>query len=156
MHRGHAVGRGAPRRVDHDQQLHQVVRRSAGRLDHEDVAAADVLVDLDRDLAVGEAPDLGLAEPDLQVPAELLRQHPVRRSREDPQRVHQAPTRPGPRAVPLRSVFRLDPRRLADRASPRQLPHPISTLPAGRALCWLGREDSNLRMREPKSRVLAT
>ena len=45
------------------QQLHQVlVRRRAGRLDDEDVARADVLLDLDVDLAVGEAADLGLAE----------------------------------------------------------------------------------------------
>ena len=47
------------------QQLHQVlVGRRAGRLDHEDVARAHVLLDLDVDLAVGEAADLGLAEAD--------------------------------------------------------------------------------------------
>ena len=47
--------RRALERVDRDQQLHQVlVDRRAGRLDDEDVGAADVLEDLAVDLAVAE------------------------------------------------------------------------------------------------------
>ena len=53
---GDPFGRRAPQRVDADQELHQiVVRRIAGRLDHEHVLAADVLVDLDEHFFVGEA-----------------------------------------------------------------------------------------------------
>ena len=56
-HRGDAPRRGAAQRVDDDQQLHQVVvGRKGRRLDDEDVLAADVLLDLDEDLHVGEAP----------------------------------------------------------------------------------------------------
>ena len=58
-HRRDPPGRRARQRVDADQQLHQVVvGRIAGRLDDEDVLAADVLVDDDEDLVVGEAADL--------------------------------------------------------------------------------------------------
>ena len=60
-HRGDALGRGAPQRVDADQQLHQVVvGREAGRLQQEDILAAHVLVDLDEDLVVGEAAYAGV------------------------------------------------------------------------------------------------
>ena len=53
--------RRALQRIDHDQQFHQVlVGRGAGGLDDEDVAGADVLLDLDVDLAVGETADLAL------------------------------------------------------------------------------------------------
>jgi hypothetical protein len=55
------MGRGANRRIDHQQQLHQrVVRRqaglgvAAGRLDDEHVGAADRLLIAAIDLAVGE------------------------------------------------------------------------------------------------------
>ena len=47
------LGRGPPRRVNHDEQLHQVmIRWRAGRLDHEDILTPDVLVDLHERLAV--------------------------------------------------------------------------------------------------------
>ncbi len=47
-----------PQRIQRDQQLHQVVvRRVGGGLDHEHVLAADVLLDLDEHLHVGEAAD---------------------------------------------------------------------------------------------------
>ena len=50
-----ARGRGAAERVEQDQKLHDVVvDRRAGRLDHEDVGSAHVLVDLAVVLAVGE------------------------------------------------------------------------------------------------------
>ena len=39
-----------------------VVGRERGRLDDEDILAAHVLLDLDEDLHVGEAPDLGPGE----------------------------------------------------------------------------------------------
>jgi hypothetical protein len=61
-HRGDAVGTRAPRRIHHDKQLHQVlVRRGAGRLDDEDIATANVLLDLDVGLAVGKRAEGGVA-----------------------------------------------------------------------------------------------
>jgi hypothetical protein len=49
--------------IGDDQQFHQmVVGRERGRLDDEDILAAHVLLDLDEDLHVGEAPDGGLGE----------------------------------------------------------------------------------------------
>jgi len=49
--------RGALQRIHHQQHFHQaVVRRRAGRLEHETVLAAHVLQKLDHDLAVGELP----------------------------------------------------------------------------------------------------
>ena len=61
--------------VDPDQQLHQVgVHRMAGRLHDEAVAAADVFVDLDDQLAVGKQLGAAAAQRDLQVVADLLRQ----------------------------------------------------------------------------------
>jgi hypothetical protein len=79
-------GRRALERVDHDQQLHQrLVRRRARGLDDEAVHAADVLADLDVDLAVGEVGHVGAAQRDLDELAHLLGQRPVRVSREDRQ-----------------------------------------------------------------------
>ena len=50
-----AIGAGPLQALDHDQQFHQVfVDRRAGGLEDEDVAAANVLVDLAGDFAVGE------------------------------------------------------------------------------------------------------
>ena len=74
-HRGDALGAGPLEAVDHDQQLHQVlVDRRAGRLHEEDVAAADVLVDLAGDFAVGEVADRDLARRQTQVVADALAQ----------------------------------------------------------------------------------
>ena len=57
-HRRDAIGARAPRRIHHDEQLHQVlVRRRAGRLNDENVATADVLLDLDVSLAIGKRAD---------------------------------------------------------------------------------------------------
>src|SRR5690606_13646602 len=56
----------------------QVLRaRRAGRLDHEHVLAADVLLDLDLHLAVGEAPDQRLAGTHAELPAHRLCQRTV-------------------------------------------------------------------------------
>src|SRR5439155_1233995 len=80
--------RDAPRRrpfegVEHQEQLHQVVVAGrAGGLDHEHIAAAHVLGDLDLHLAVAETPDLGLAERHVDVAADRLRQRAVRAPRE--------------------------------------------------------------------------
>ena len=60
-------------RVDQNQQLHDVaVHRRPGRLDDEHVAAADVLVQLDADLAVREIGDLDGGERDAEVVGDLL------------------------------------------------------------------------------------
>ena len=62
-HRGDARRRGAPERVEQDQELHHVVvDRRARRLNHEDVGAPDVLVDLAVVLAVGEVVERELAQ----------------------------------------------------------------------------------------------
>ncbi len=77
-HRGDPAGRAAAQRVDGDQHLHQVViRREAGRLDHEDILAADVLQDLDEDLHVGEAPHRGLGQRDLQIGSDRLAERAI-------------------------------------------------------------------------------
>ena len=61
--------------VDQDQQLHDVaVHRRPSRLDDEDVAAADVLVQLDADLAVREIADLDGGQLDAKVVGNLLGQ----------------------------------------------------------------------------------
>src|SRR5574337_2178270 len=74
-HRADALGRSALERIDHDQQLHQVViGRRAGRLHHEHVARAHVLLDLDVDLAVREAPDARGADGYAQVARDLGRE----------------------------------------------------------------------------------
>src|SRR5260221_8632183 len=59
-----------------------VVGRRARRLQHEDILAADVLQQLDHDLAVAELRDRGLAELDVQVPRHLLRELRVGVARE--------------------------------------------------------------------------
>ena len=72
--------RAEPRlqRVEGDQQLHQVVvGREGGRLDDEDILAADVLVDLDEHLHVGEAPHAGLGQRQVEEGRDRLGQRPV-------------------------------------------------------------------------------
>ena len=55
-HRGDAPRRRAAQRVDNDQQFHQmVVGGIRGRLDDEDVGAADVFLNLDEHFHIGEA-----------------------------------------------------------------------------------------------------
>jgi hypothetical protein len=58
-----------------------LVDRCAGRLNDEDVRAADVLVDLKRDFRVGKAMQTGDAQGDAEVFGNLLRQRWVRASR---------------------------------------------------------------------------
>ena len=82
-HRRDAPRRGAHERIDHDQQFHQmIVGRIGGRLQDEDVLAAHVFLDLDEDFLVGEAPDAGLADRDVEIAGDRFGQHPVRIARE--------------------------------------------------------------------------
>ena len=75
---GDAARRGAAERVDDDQQLHQiVVRRKARRLHDEHVLAAHVLLDLDEDLLVGEAPDRALRKLDVEIVGDRLGERAV-------------------------------------------------------------------------------
>ena len=56
QHRGHPPRRGVGERVDQDQQLHDVLgQRRRRRLHHETSLLADVLLDLDLQVLVGEA-----------------------------------------------------------------------------------------------------
>ena len=76
--------RGTLQRVDHDQQLHQVlIHRITGGLHHKYIHAAHVLEQLKVDLAVGKALQLGLAHLDPNVQADLFSQCPVGRTREE-------------------------------------------------------------------------
>src|SRR6185312_3603923 len=79
-HAGDARRRGAPRRVDQEQQLHDVLSRRVRRLENEHVVAAHVLVDPHRDLAVGEAAEVHTTEVDAQVAGDLFGERPVRGS----------------------------------------------------------------------------
>ena len=74
-HRGDAARRGAAQRVDDDQQFHQVVvGRKRRRLQHENVGAADVLLDLDENLHVGETPHHGLGQRDFEIGGDRIGQ----------------------------------------------------------------------------------
>ena len=74
---------GPPGRVHEEQQLHHVLGRRVGRLDDEDVPPADVLVDLDEQLAVGEAPKRDLAEGLPEMGGHLLREGAVARAAQE-------------------------------------------------------------------------
>ena len=77
-HRGDPPRRGAAQRVERDQQLHQVVvGRERGGLDDEHVLAADVFLDLDEHLHVGEAADRGLGQRQVQDIGDRLGQRAI-------------------------------------------------------------------------------
>ncbi len=82
-HRGDAAGRRAAAGVHHHQQFHQVVvgRRARG-LHDEHVAAAHVLHQLDRHLAVAEAADVRAPQRHLQVTGDVEGQLRIRVARE--------------------------------------------------------------------------
>src|SRR5262249_20210161 len=87
-HGGDARGGGPLERVEHHQELHQVVVDGrASRLDQEHVGATHVLVDLDEDLAVGEARHLDLSHRNPEAGGDLLGEGPVRVAREELQLV---------------------------------------------------------------------
>src|SRR5690606_25718278 len=66
--RGDAFGGRAPERIDHDQQFHQVViGRERGRLDDEDILAADVFLDLYENFLVRKASYAGFSDWNIEV-----------------------------------------------------------------------------------------
>jgi hypothetical protein len=81
--RGDATDRGPLERIDHDHQFHQVVvGRRAGRLQHDDILAADVLVDLGHDFAVGKTRNRGPPQGNAQMLDDRLRQPEIGIARE--------------------------------------------------------------------------
>ena len=71
-------------RIEHDQELHQVViHRWRGRLDDEDIRAAHVLVDLHVILAIGKAVERDASRLDPDERADFLRERRMRPPRED-------------------------------------------------------------------------
>ena len=65
-------------RIDHDQQLHQVlVHRPAGGLHDENIRSAHVLQQLEVNLAIGEARHPGLTQRHADVLADILRQRAI-------------------------------------------------------------------------------
>ena len=74
-HRGDAPGAAAPKGVEHDKKLHQVVvHRRAGGLHHEHVRAAHVFTHLHEDLAVAKAAHHRLGQGQVQIVTDLLHQ----------------------------------------------------------------------------------
>ena len=60
---GNATGGSTLERIHHDQQFHQVViGRRAGGLQHEDIAATHVFLQLDTDFTIGKPTDVGTTE----------------------------------------------------------------------------------------------
>ena len=77
-----APRRRAHERIDHDQQFHQmIVGRVGCRLQDEHILAAHILLDLDEDFLVGEAPYRGSAERNVEISGDGLGQNPVRITR---------------------------------------------------------------------------
>src|SRR5258706_6521751 len=135
-----ALRRGALEGVEHQEQLHQVVVAGrAGGLDHEHVAAAHVLLDLDLALAVAERLHDRLAERHVQVPADLPRERQIRIAGEYFQLV----------LVLAHGLYGEN--RTA--GASKQLRHPGPSKKN-----WLGGKDSNLRYRiqRPVPYLLAT
>jgi hypothetical protein len=82
--RGDALRRRELRRLDHDQQLHQVaVDRLGAGLDEEDVGAADRLLEATVRLAVGERAEVDGAELEAEPLGDLLREVRVRAAGEE-------------------------------------------------------------------------
>ena len=78
------VRAGAPRRVYHDEQLHQMlIGRRTGRLNDENIVAADVFLDPDVSLAIGKRADRRLTERHTNVFANPLGQLAVGRAAEN-------------------------------------------------------------------------
>ena len=148
--RGDPLGRGAAQRVDADQQLHQiVVGRIGGRLDDEHVLAADILVDLDENLLVGEAAHARLGDRDFEILGDRLDERQVRIARHqlhgdvlrrrrrtgDGAKARALPT-PAPGCIEPRHDRRHPLRPFADRPAPcRQYPHGAAQLAVG-AQAW--------------------
>jgi len=72
-HRDDAPGTGTTCGIDHDEQLHHVViRRRAGRLDDEDVVAADIFVDFDKTFTIRKRRDLDVGQRMLEILGDAL------------------------------------------------------------------------------------
>ena len=85
--RGDPARRCAAQRVGDDQQFHQmVVGGKRRRLDHEHIRAADVFLDLDENLHVGETPDHRFGHRGLQIFADLAREHGIGIAGDEPDR----------------------------------------------------------------------
>ena len=98
--RGDAPRRGAPQRVDHDEHFHQmIVGRRGGRLHDESVLPAHILLNLDEDLHIGEAPHLRPAQRNAEIRRDRIRERPIGVARENFHRRHS--TLPSPRASGL-------------------------------------------------------
>ncbi len=127
QHRRDPRRRRSTERVDHHAELDQVlVHRRRRRLHDEDIGATDVLVDLKRDLRVREAMQPRRSERQRQMLGDLPRERRMRGPGED-----------------LQLTVTHNDRRIKNRSRP-----------AGANAVWLGRKDSNLRIRDPKSRAL--
>ena len=73
------LGRGPLEGVDHEEELHEMEVGVVGAaLDDEDVLAADVLVDVEMDLAVAEAVQDAVAQVDLEIARDLAGEARVR------------------------------------------------------------------------------
>src|SRR5690606_24284818 len=82
--RGDAGSRGTTEGIGHHDQFHQVVVGwCTGRLNQEDVLAADIFVDFDHDFAVGKLTDRSIAEGNVQLTYDPSRQVGVCVPRED-------------------------------------------------------------------------
>ena len=76
--RGNSPCRGAPQRVGHDQNFHQmIVRRIRGRLNDKSILAAHVLSNLDENLQIGEAANLALGQRNAEIGRDGLRQRAI-------------------------------------------------------------------------------
>ncbi len=100
--RGDGRRRRPDQRVDHDQQLHQVgVGRVARRLNDEHFGAAHRFADAQVDFAVPKPPDHGVAERQLQVVANFLRQVRVGRAGKHFDFLVRSPSRSASRSMSL-------------------------------------------------------
>ena len=89
-HRRDPLCRSALQRIDADQQLHQIVIGGiACGLDDEDVFPANILIDRDKNLVVGEPFHLSLGQRQVQVGGDSLSQGSVGVAR---QQLHRGPT----------------------------------------------------------------
>ena len=83
-HGGDPIRARPPRGVHHDQQFHQMlIGRGRGGLNDENIAAANVLIDLDVGLSVGKRADGRLSQRSADVVANPLRQLAVGGAAED-------------------------------------------------------------------------
>ena len=152
-HRRDARGRGPPERVDHDQQFHQVlVHRIRGRLDDEDVRPANVFVYLKRNFAIRKPAQTRLSERD----AETLCNLPGQTGD-----AHCPKTLSGRQTQSTGGPHRSAVVSLLTRCSPphtcggdflfcarhRSNAEGAAAPGAPASPSWLGREDSNLRIR---------